>query len=47
MPWLPPPIYPPDDELAAEEAAAMGGVPGYCSDRLLKAASGGLGCPKF
>ncbi|GBF89149.1 DUF1230 family protein [Raphidocelis subcapitata] len=36
-----------DDELAAAEAAAMGGVPGYCSDRMLRAASGGLGCPKF
>jgi hypothetical protein len=46
----PPHPYPPrptDDELAAEEAAAMGGVPGYCSDRLLRAASGGMGCPDF
>lgn len=36
-----------DDELAAEEAAAMGNVPGYCYDRVLRAASGGNGCPKF
>lgn len=37
----------PDDQLAAEEAAAMGGVPGYCADRLLRAQAGAMGCPKF
>jgi len=36
-----------DDELAAEEAAAMGGMPGYCRDRMLRAAAGGNGCAKF
>lgn len=30
-----------DDELAAEEAAAQGGVPGYCGDRMLTALAGG------
>lgn len=33
-----------DDELAAAEAAAAGGVPGYCRDRLLKAYAGGQYC---
>lgn len=36
-----------DDELAAAEAAAQGGVPGYCRDRLLRAAAGGSVCSKF
>jgi hypothetical protein len=38
-----------DDELAAEEAAAMGGLPGYCSDRVLKTLAGGgaAACPDF
>jgi hypothetical protein len=38
-----------DDELAAEEAAAMGGLPGYCSDRVLKTLAGGgaAACPEF
>lgn len=40
-------LTPTDDQLAEEEAAAMNGVPGYCSDRVLKAAAGGLGCPKL
>ncbi len=35
-----------DDDLAAQEAAAMGGVPGYCSDRMLKVAAGGQYCAK-
>ena len=36
-----------DDALAAEEAAAQGGVPGYCRDRLLRAYAGGQYCSKF
>ncbi|KIZ07014.1 Uncharacterized protein ycf36 [Monoraphidium neglectum] len=40
-----------DDQLAAEEAAAMaaamGNAPGYCADRVLRAAAGGANCPKF
>lgn len=36
-----------NDELAAEEAAAQGGVPGYCGDRLLRAYAGGQYCSKF
>lgn len=36
-----------DDELAAEEAAAAGGVPGYCRDRYLRAVAGGQFCTKF
>lgn len=36
-----------DDELAAEEAAAMGNVPGYCSDRVLRAAAGNSNCLPF
>jgi hypothetical protein len=38
-----------DDELAAEEARAQGGIPGYCSDRVLKtlAGGGGAACPDF
>lgn len=36
-----------DDELAAEEAAAQKGIPGYCSDRLLRAFAGGGFCSKF
>lgn len=36
-----------DDELAAEEALAQGGIPGYCSDRYFRAASGGQYCDKF
>jgi len=38
-----------DDELAAEEARAQGGVPGYCSDRVLRSLAGGGGaaCPDF
>jgi hypothetical protein len=38
-----------DDELAAEEAAAQGGLPGYCSDRVLKTLAGGgaAACPEF
>eukprot|EP00879_Flechtneria_rotunda_P001984 GHRR01002159.1.p2 GENE.GHRR01002159.1~~GHRR01002159.1.p2 ORF type:complete len:166 (+),score=64.15 GHRR01002159.1:755-1252(+) len=36
-----------DDQLAAEEAAAQGGVPGYCSDRFLRAYAGGQYCSKF
>eukprot|EP00798_Chlamydomonas_sp_ICE-L_P022899 gene22899-30075_t len=34
-----------DDALAAKEAAAAGGIPGYCRDRLLKAYAGGQYCP--
>lgn len=33
-----------DDDLANEEAAAAGGVPGYCGDRYYKALAGGTGC---
>jgi hypothetical protein len=36
-----------DDELAAAEAEAAGGVPGYCRDRLLRATAGGQFCGKF
>lgn len=36
-----------DDEAAAREAEAQGGVPGYCRDRLLRAAAGGSVCSKF
>lgn len=38
-----------DDELAAEEARAQGGLPGYCSDRVLKTLAGGgaAACPDF
>ena len=36
-----------DDDLAAEEAAAQGGMPGYCSDRYFRAAAGGQYCNKF
>lgn len=36
-----------DDELAAEEAAAQNGVPGYCSDRMLREIAGGQYCAKF
>lgn len=36
-----------DDEAAEAEAAAMGGVPGYCSDRYYRAAAGGQFCAKF
>jgi hypothetical protein len=38
-----------DDDLAAEEAAAQGGLPGYCSDRVLKTLAGGgaAACPEF
>ena len=36
-----------DDALAAEEAAAAGGIPGYCSDRYLKIVAGGQYCEKF
>jgi len=38
-----------DDELAAEEAIAQGGRPGYCGDRYSRAMSGGMGsiCNKF
>lgn len=36
-----------DDELAAEEAAAQGGVPGYCGDRFTRAFAGGQYCDKF
>lgn len=36
-----------DDELAAEEAAAQGGIPGYCNDRMLRAFAGGQYCRKF
>ena len=36
-----------DDELAAEEAMAQGGVPGYCSDRWFRASAGGQYCTKF
>lgn len=37
-----------DDALAEAEAQELlkAGVPGYCADRMLKAAAGGLGCPK-
>jgi hypothetical protein len=34
-----------DDELAAAEAEAQGGVPGYCSDPAYKAYAGGQYCP--
>eukprot|EP00884_Botryococcus_braunii_P007181 jgi/Botrbrau1/16464/Bobra.0142s0059.1 len=36
-----------DDEAAAAEAEAQGGVPGYCGDRLYRAAAGGHFCTKF
>lgn len=36
-----------DDELAAEEAEAQAGIPGYCADRLLRAYAGGQYCSKF
>ncbi|MEW5298128.1 MAG: hypothetical protein WDW36_001282 [Sanguina aurantia] len=36
-----------DDDLAAAEAEAAGGVPGYCSDRYYQAAAGGQYCGKF
>eukprot|EP00775_Hariotina_reticulata_P003658 gene3658-3919_t len=36
-----------DDELAAEEAEAQGGIPGYCGDRLFRAYAGGQYCNKF
>lgn len=36
-----------DDELAAAEAEAMNGVPGYCGDRALRALAGGQYCDKF
>ncbi|KAF5840330.1 hypothetical protein DUNSADRAFT_17174 [Dunaliella salina] len=36
-----------DDDKAAEEARAAGGVPGYCRDRVLRAAAGGQFCEKF
>lgn len=36
-----------DDEAAAEEAAAQGGIPGYCSDPVLRANAGGSMCAKF
>lgn len=38
-----------DDDLAAEEAMAQGGLPGYCSDRVLKTLAGGgaAACPEF
>ena len=36
-----------DEGLAAEEALAQGGVPGYCADRYFRAASGGQYCAKF
>jgi hypothetical protein len=47
----PPASHLADDQLAAEEAAAMaaamGNAPGYCADRVLRAAAGGANCPKF
>ncbi|KAG2496446.1 hypothetical protein HYH03_005670 [Edaphochlamys debaryana] len=36
-----------DDDAAAAEAAAQGGIPGYCGDRALRAAAGGDVCRKF
>ena len=36
-----------DDEAAAAEAQAQGGVPGYCGDRYFKAFAGGQYCAKF
>ena len=36
-----------DDELANAEAAAMNGIPGYCSDRYYKAIAGEDKCRKF
>ncbi|KAK9815523.1 hypothetical protein WJX72_005035 [[Myrmecia] bisecta] len=36
-----------DDEAAAAEAAAQGGIPGYCGDRYFKAFAGGQYCAKF
>lgn len=37
-----------DDDAAAEaEAAAAGGIPGYCSDPMLRAYAGGQYCAKF
>lgn len=36
-----------DDEAAADEAAAQGGVPGYCGDRAIRAYAGGQYCKKF
>ena len=36
-----------DDGLAAEEAAAAGGRPGYCGDRALRAMAGGQYCKQF
>lgn len=36
-----------DDDLAAQEALAQGGVPGYCSDRYFRASAGGQYCSKF
>lgn len=36
-----------DEELAAQEAKAQGGIPGYCSDRYFRASAGGQYCSKF
>lgn len=36
-----------DDKLAAEEAAAAGGRPGYCGDNRLRAMAGGQYCSQF
>ena len=36
-----------NDEAAAAEATAQGGVPGYCGDRSLRALAGGQYCTKF
>ncbi|KAJ9531143.1 hypothetical protein QJQ45_000856 [Haematococcus lacustris] len=36
-----------DDELAAAEAASLGGMPGYCADRVLRAAAGGQYCGQY
>lgn len=36
-----------DDELAAAEAKAAGGYPGYCRDRMLRAMAGTAGCERF
>lgn len=36
-----------DDVAAAEEAAAQGGRPGYCGDRLFRAYAGGQYCAKY
>ena len=36
-----------DDDAAAAEAEAQGGVPGYCGDRALRAYAGGQYCQKF